>query len=391
MKEIRNVFSICLGIVFRRAREQRGWSYKDLALKTDIKPSYILAFEKANAIFHISKAYSLYKAFFTDEGDTYSLEGIVSMLYLTSHTDSKCNDAVNTHQEKTKKILSQEEKNKIYCEALFQTCQDLAKANSSYAMLFKPFFEQNFFHMNVLDGLVKEIEKQNIDKVVELFIRQPDSFKVSKPSRFTSYFSEYFYNVPSMFGEHLNNVKNSILMLPTTLVDDDYEKWININTHKVSEAIIILLEGSGTKVASQIRGEFLLNTTFDKLTIYTSNMLTIANLHYHEVMKDDIIESFFEGYPSNIDKIDQHETIEDFMKSKIEIKALEFKDEKQHVEFVNRFKSVTAPKMKQADMLLLYFVPGSFPVGFLASGWAGPVINLPIHEVIDWLNFIDRN
>lgn len=238
----KNPLSVCLGIVFRKARERKGWSYEHLSKITNIKATYLQSFETANAIFHVSKALSLYQAFSSEEGNEFSLEALTIMLSLISTIETIGNEKVDDYIKQQKNKGTETTiagKNKAYKEGAFTAVKILADSNLKFKTLFQKFFLWELFGENARSTHRFNYE-HDVWMEVQLFLTNYDNYGLPLIERNTNYVFEHILDVPTFYLEFLKNMQSSVLKLPQKISINEIADWEKSNYTRIENALVIM-------------------------------------------------------------------------------------------------------------------------------------------------------
>ena len=383
MKEMKNIFSLCIGMVLRKSRERRGWKYDDLAARTGIKPSYILAFEKANAVFHISKAYALYTAFVTNKEYEFNLNGLVSVFFLISYTDSAAKEEIVVVQENRKTALSQKEKNDIYNRTTLRCCTELMNVDASYKPLLRPFLQQNIFSIYDVDKVVSLIEDEGLDAIMNAYVQDPINFGLVQSEKDLKYSIDFFSTMPTLYVRHLNNVKSDFQMFPVMTSMMDYAKWFNSVRDDVREVTILTTDEAITpdSILSKINWDVRLNSYLQKMKVFVCNKFQVNYL------LETIPFQYIKHKESMREQLQEREL--KMLKEKLEVHYIDSK--KLTSQFRKKSKNQSlSENLPSITTVCVITIADSLPVGFLITKSEDKVINLTVEEVGNWIQFVEH-
>lgn len=268
-KSAKNFVAVALGRLVRMERESRGWTYETMSHLTKTKSQSLQAFEKANAIFHTSRAINLYEAFNTGMyPKKYSLEGLTIILSLISTIEIEGKEYVE-NEISSKAKLTQKEKNSAYIKGTLLVTEKLRSASNLYYRLFNGFYEQIKAEQ---DSFVNDIENfvvgSNFIDTLEKYILDPLGFiQDFECTKVNISFIQFFEAIPSIYFGYLNDVKRALEIFNTS--KEQVYKYEKTQIDKICEVIIVGKEDvtiSTMKFISKF--EYLQLPSFKKAHIY---------------------------------------------------------------------------------------------------------------------------
>lgn len=227
-KTLKNPLNQAFGMVLRKERERRSWSYQDIEKKSSLKASYIQQVEKGQFNLHVSNCFVLYQTFKHDvpKGGYFTLEGIMQLLCVISVLEAQGMEA--------SKI-----KDRTYLNAIKKAAKEISKSDAKLDRLFEKFFIYKVFDAKTSDEAAKIISNTDIDKIVEDFLINNQSFGKSETEIQESYPLTFFKDIPTDKVEFLEKIKEVVKTLPYQY---DYRmswNWEETNKQKFRNAFIL--------------------------------------------------------------------------------------------------------------------------------------------------------
>lgn len=199
-KSQKNPLNQAFGMVLRKARESRSWSYQEIENKSGLKASYIQQVEKGQFNLHVSNCFTLFQTFKVDvpAHGIFSLEGLMQLLSIISVLEARGRE------------------NKTYLTGIKSAARNLSDSDFKMEKLFEKFFTHKVFDAKSSEKAAEIISNTNIVGVVEEFLINYKTFGYSETSLQDSYPQTFFKDIPTDKIDLFEKIKEYVLSQPTS-------------------------------------------------------------------------------------------------------------------------------------------------------------------------------
>jgi hypothetical protein len=353
----KNPVNQALGLVIKKERELRSWDYEQLAKKSNISANYLRSIEQGSFNLHVSKALSLYEAFKQENeaiGDSFSLEGLIHIISLTAIMETKVNETIKWCNDREVPIT--------YQFAVSGTAEELSKLNSKFNAFFSKFFSYKIFEKETSEEVAKIIETTGLLSHVEDFIVNYSSFGMPIIERQQGYIDDFLNNVPSIYLNLLEDIKQNLTALPARLPLSNINKWEEKNYRDFEEINYFITDFYRPHDDMQNHYySYLWEKKFQKLNFYYAGDVNIAD-DLTSGLKDPFIKYIQEEYIKKYSKSEQH--------FDIGVNKVHFKDihnlNKNFLALFDELKT-KLDSDKKYNTLIIYKLSSLKYIGFLAD------------------------
>lgn len=342
-KNMKNPLNQAFGMVLRKARESRSWTYQDIEKKSGLKASYIQQVEKGQFNLHVSNCFALFQTFKADvtSHGFFTLEGLMQLLSVISVLEAKGKENTSS-----------------YLAGIKDAARNLSDSSYKFEKLFDFFFLNKIFDIKSSEKIAEEIIKADIIGVVEDFLINYKTFGKSEIEIQDSYPQTFFKDVPTDKIDLFEKIKEYVLSQPASY---DYRMswdWEKKNKYLFKNCFILdknpdLL--TGYENLSAYHYEYLWEAGFERIKI-----LLVSNTN-----ADVWLEKFKTNLKKSLNQAKEQKLLTNFESAmkKVEIKCV---SEEQHLKMAESIINPDDANSNKYNATWVFSLSNNFNVGVRA-------------------------
>ena len=242
----KNPLGIAFGMILKRERAASGKSSDELAKAIGIGESYYRLVESGTNNLHVSKIIRVVNAF----DGRLSFDGVSKVMLALSLMEVTANKFVQDAQDQKKSILD------AYILGLKHGVVELSAYDDKLKFLFSKFTDTNLFVKMVgvnQEAIEDEINNSDILRYLKEFLIRYEDFGKSVELIQSSYFDDFFDDLPTFYIDFLNNDKKRLLDLPIRIKFSDLWKWEDNCKDKFKSMICIFTDPNDVSSIDNLR------------------------------------------------------------------------------------------------------------------------------------------
>jgi hypothetical protein len=259
-KLIKNPVAQVCGLLLRKLREERNWSYQQVADKSDISVKYFQALEVASFTLHVSKCETLY-TLFADEApqdQIPTLDGWMCVLTLITTLEARVGSPKNLKR-------------------FGQEAQLLSIQSPILSHLLNPYFSNKIFDQKTSKDVQTKIIECDLVYKLENFLVSYNTLLTSKEIKqidLHGKVSESYLQTPTFYIDFIGGTLERIQSLPVKIDTSDLGRWEETNKNRFKELDVIICneyDPSAEKELEEYPYDYVANAYFEKMRFFFLN------------------------------------------------------------------------------------------------------------------------